>query len=141
MIQIIIFFVVISVISNIIKSAGKQRQSQSARTMGGNIDRVKDIETPEAVSIGTIGEVRERKMDRGVKMDTVKDVTPLGADPYKIKTTKHERGRVKPALQYDTKSNFQANVGLSSLNPSRLVEGIILSEILAPPKSRRQGLR
>ena len=125
MFEIIIFFVVISVISNIIKAVGKQRPAQMGETGGEAFSEPKEIPLPG------------NRMERVSPKYTVKiqNPAPKASTPPQDRTQSIPQQKIQPRNLPQASS--QPKVRLSNLTPSRLVEGIILSEILAPPKSRR----
>jgi hypothetical protein len=127
MFEIIILFVVISLISNIIKAVGKSKSIYP-----------REVGREPSADLQELG-LPDNRVEATPEVHKIKIKTPapeIGLYPeVKVqKPPKEEKDRVV------FQASSQPKVGLASLTPDRLVEGVILSEILGPPKSRRKNL-
>lgn len=125
--EIIIFFVVISIISNIIKAVSRQKPVQLGGTRETTSPNLHEIQLPE-------NRVERVNPKYEVK---VQNPTPKVTNPSQVKPQKRNIPQAEIQSQTIPQANPQPKIGLTNLTPNKLVEGIILSEILAPPKSRR----
>ncbi|HZJ82587.1 MAG TPA: hypothetical protein VFD57_02135 [Clostridia bacterium] len=121
--EIIILFVVISIISSIIKSVGKtqtaqQGQAQELSTMSVNVGEPENVEKPSSVQ----------------------SYTPIPSSNRRDVSKKKRRASIAPAPSRINKTS-KLDLDIKSISHKRLVEGIVLSEILGPPKSRRTAFK
>ncbi len=139
MLEIIILFIIASILSNIVKALGRSASSQkngAPREMASQTNqtftRKKDIKKMEESN-------HEIKIE-----ETVSDI--VKAPQVRPQAMPQAKPRVKPQVVPQTATELNqlqidSKRGGSIFTPNRLMEGIILSEILAPPKSRRQHIR
>lgn len=139
MLEIIILFIIASILSNIVKALGRSASFQkngAPRDMSSQTNQtftqkkdIKKMEVPkyEIKVEETVSDIVKAPQVRPQAMPQAK---PL-VKPQVVPQTATELNQ----LQIDSKR------GGSIFTPNRLMEGIILSEILAPPKSRRQNIR
>ena len=120
MYEIVILFIIAAVLSNIIKILG--RPTRPAQTQ----ERTAPKEIPSDVD-------ESWASGKGVT-STVSDTE--GQIQFKSQTKPQSRSQAKP----QTKPQVSFKKGLIKLTPYRLVDGIIISEILSPPKCRRNKL-
>lgn len=134
MFEIIILFVIISVISNIIKAVNRQSPQQMGSPTTGAPATPKEIV------------VQRDRMEQKKSKYTTRIEQPTFVDPtsqqIETKTISEQKAIPKQSAQPRTTPEGvpQPNISLSNLTRNRLVEGIILSEVLSPPRSRRQRI-
>lgn len=118
--EIIILFVVISVISSIIKSVGRSQTVQKAKEeeilpVGAHVEKPKKTEHDHLA----------------------KQYNSMPKDDKRVHFKKESSSTISPRIAKTAESGLKVR----SISRSRLVEGIILSEILGPPKSRRPSFK
>lgn len=129
MFEIIIFFVVISVISNILRAIGNSKLMQQGEGKG------------EVGAGPERSRVQEHRVEGIPKKPRIRIQTPAPQVSTPQETRPQYAPEKKVAPKDAIKASPQPKVGSLKLTPHRLAEGIILSEILAPPKSLRQKVR
>ncbi|NLI60229.1 MAG: hypothetical protein GX375_02205 [Clostridiales bacterium] len=138
MFQIIIIFLVISFIQSIIKAINQSRSTQPGTGGQSTSFSPQDIE------------LTEEGVNRTPPRNIVNIDKPILKEAYRskvgaqTKSPNSSQGKKvgRPLLQTSPRPQAGSQEGrpqggLAKLTPDRLVEGIILSEILGPPKSRR----
>lgn len=130
MFEIIILFIIASILSNIVKALGRSASSQRSATPREVPSSVNETWTPE----------------RDVKIEAPKYEIKVETSVSDVERVPQAKPQVKSQVAHQVSSQANQNQLssqriLTSFNPNRLVEGIILSEIIAPPKCRRQKTR
>lgn len=123
--EIIIIFVVVSIITNIIKAIGNSKAELG--------------ETPSTTvkkqSHWFVEEPKTTKVRRGYAAEPVMESPGM---PYNLDTSIKKRRQEPPEVARSKEQISNREISIT-LTPETLVQGIVLSEILAPPKSRRQN--
>lgn len=132
MVEILIFLTIASIIVNIIKAVGGAKTPQIRGANGETPPDPQGInpQQPSAEKTGPKYTIRMGSPDVGRPVVTEGG---LKSDPPNTARRGKQR-QIVPRTQPHTKGMFD------KLTRDRLIEGIILSEILAAPKSKRRGI-
>lgn len=127
--EFIIFLTIVSVIVNIVKAISKSKLTQQA-------------ETGTSMTHGTeTGKTLQSNIDRRIPKYTIKSenlaVSRIHNPQERIQPKRNNSFQGRVDKDATAKTKHQVRISTSNLTPNRLIEGIIFSEILAPPKSRR----
>ncbi len=142
MFEIIILFVIASILSNIVKALGRSASPQRNTAPREMPSKVNETWAPEKDIKGQAPKYKIKAEETTSDIEKALHVTSQA----KLKTTPQAKSQVRPqvAPKVSTRPNKlqpDSRRELTNFTPNRLVEGIILSEILAPPKCQRQKIR
>ncbi|NLJ40718.1 MAG: hypothetical protein GX352_03790 [Clostridiales bacterium] len=131
--QLFIIIIIVSVVINFVKFVNKSRQVQTKGIPGKGL--------PGSQGAGSLSGSPQWVAPELIFNDNAQaqeDPGTLKAEPRSKSGISSPMRRQVQTMQ---KTNMVSRRVLSNMTRAKLVEGIILSEILAPPKSKRSGVR
>ena len=137
MYEIVILFIIAAVLSNIIKILGRPTRPAQTQERTAPKEIPSDVDESWASGKGVTSTVSDTEGQIQFKSQTKPQSRSQAKPQTKPQVKPLVAPRVATRLEQD-QSSFKK--GLIKLTPYRLVDGIIISEILSPPKCRRNKL-